>query len=108
MPLTRATIRQYEAFLAIADLHSISAAADRLGLTSSAVSQLLAELETELDATSFLQPKRYCATYGPPNNLQTISAITRPALYGSVRHWCSRAPPCLLQSRSMLRTSRKW
>lgn len=48
MPLTRATIRQYETFLAIADLHSISAAADRVGLTSSAVSQLLAELETEL------------------------------------------------------------
>jgi DNA-binding transcriptional LysR family regulator len=48
MPLTRATIRQYEAFLAIADLHSISAAADRLGLTSSAVSQLLAEMETDL------------------------------------------------------------
>jgi DNA-binding transcriptional LysR family regulator len=48
MPLTRATIRQYETFLAIADLHSISAAADRLGLTPSAVSRLLAELETEL------------------------------------------------------------
>ena len=48
MPLTRVTIRQFEAFLAIVDLHSIGAAADRLGLTSSAVSQLLADLETEL------------------------------------------------------------
>jgi len=48
MPLTRITIRQFEAFLAIVDLHSIGAAAARLGLTSSAVSQLLAELETEL------------------------------------------------------------
>ena len=48
MALTRVTIRQFEAFLAIVDLHSIGAAADRLGLTSSAVSQLLAELEAEL------------------------------------------------------------
>ncbi len=48
MALTRVTIRQFEAFLAIVDLHSIGAAAERLGLTSSAVSQLLAELEAEL------------------------------------------------------------
>src|SRR5258708_29482463 len=48
MPLNRVTLRQFEAFLAIADLHSIGAAANRLGLTSSAVSQLLAELESEL------------------------------------------------------------
>ncbi|WP_027778542.1 LysR family transcriptional regulator [Paraburkholderia caledonica] len=48
MALTRITIRQFEAFLAIVDLQSIGAAGQRLGLTSSAVSQLLAELETEL------------------------------------------------------------
>jgi len=47
MALTRVTIRQFEAFLAIVDLQSIGAAAGRLGLTSSAVSQLLAELEAE-------------------------------------------------------------
>jgi DNA-binding transcriptional LysR family regulator len=48
MALTRVTIRQFEAFLAIVDLHSIGAAAERLGMTSSAVSQLLSELEAEL------------------------------------------------------------
>lgn len=48
MPLTRITIRQFEAFLAVADLRSMAAAAERLGLTSSAVSQLLAQLEAEL------------------------------------------------------------
>lgn len=48
MALTRITVRQFEAFLAIVDLNGIAAAADRLGLTSSAVSQLLAELEREL------------------------------------------------------------
>jgi DNA-binding transcriptional LysR family regulator len=48
MALTRITIRQFEAFLAIVDLNGIAAAAERLGLSSSAVSQLLAELEREL------------------------------------------------------------
>ncbi|SIT47456.1 Transcriptional regulator [Paraburkholderia piptadeniae] len=48
MALTRITIRQFEAFLAIVDQNGIAAAAERLGLTSSAVSQLLAELEREL------------------------------------------------------------
>ena len=37
-----------EVFLAIVDQNGIAAAAERLGLTSSAVSQLLAELEREL------------------------------------------------------------
>ncbi|HZZ13081.1 MAG TPA: LysR family transcriptional regulator [Paraburkholderia sp.] len=48
MPLTRVTLRQFETFLAIVDMHSIGAAAQRLGLTSSAVSQLLGDLEAEL------------------------------------------------------------
>ena len=48
MPLTRTTLRQFEAFAAIAELRSFAAAADRLGLTSSAVSQLVAELESVL------------------------------------------------------------
>ncbi|MEX3931684.1 LysR family transcriptional regulator [Paraburkholderia phymatum] len=48
MALTRVTIRQFEAFLAIVDQNGIAAAAERLGLTSSAVSQLLAELEREI------------------------------------------------------------
>jgi len=45
MSLTRTTIRQFEAFVAVADTLSFSAAGDRLGLTSSAVSQLVSELE---------------------------------------------------------------
>jgi len=48
MPLTRFSLRQLEAFSAVADLHSFSAAAERLGLTSSAISQLVAELEATL------------------------------------------------------------
>ncbi|KXU82764.1 LysR family transcriptional regulator [Paraburkholderia monticola] len=61
MPLTRVTIRQFEAFLAIVDLHSIGAAAQRLGLTSSAVSQLLAELEAELGFRLFDRTTRRVA-----------------------------------------------
>lgn len=45
MPLTRYTIRQLEAFVAVADTRGISSAAGRLGLSAQAVSQLVAELE---------------------------------------------------------------
>ena len=48
MSLTRITLRQFEAFVAVADVRSFAAASERLGLTSSAVSQLVAELETTL------------------------------------------------------------
>lgn len=45
MALTRITIRQCEAVVAVAETLSFVSAAERLGLTSSAVSQLVAELE---------------------------------------------------------------
>jgi DNA-binding transcriptional LysR family regulator len=45
MPLTRFTLRQIEAFMAVAEVHSFTVAASRLGLTAQAVSQLVAELE---------------------------------------------------------------
>ena len=45
MPLTRFTLRQIEAFNAVAEAHSFTVAASRLGLTAQAVSQLVAELE---------------------------------------------------------------
>lgn len=48
MALTRFSLRQLEAFVAVADLHSFAAASERLGLSSSAVSQLIAELEATL------------------------------------------------------------
>lgn len=46
MPLTRLTLRQFEAFVLVADVRSFSTAAGRLGLTVQAVSQLVAELES--------------------------------------------------------------
>jgi DNA-binding transcriptional LysR family regulator len=48
MPLTRFTLRQMEAFMAVAEVHSFTLAASRLGLTAQAVSQLIAELEAIL------------------------------------------------------------
>ncbi len=46
--LSRITLRQFEAFEAVADLRGFAAASERLGLTSSAVSQLVAELESTI------------------------------------------------------------
>ena len=48
MPLTRLTLRQFEAFGAVADARGFAPAALRMGLSASAVSQLVAELEASL------------------------------------------------------------
>ena len=53
MPLTRFKLRQMEAFVAFAELRSFSAAAERMGLTGQAVSQLVAELESILSFRLF-------------------------------------------------------
>ncbi len=53
MALTRFTLRQLEAFSAVAELHSFSAAAQRLGMTAQAISQLIAELESSLSFRLF-------------------------------------------------------
>jgi len=45
MAFTRFTLRQLEAFLAVAEVLSFTVAASRLGLSAQAVSQLVAELE---------------------------------------------------------------
>lgn len=48
MPLTRFSLRQIETFTAIAELHSFAGAGERLGMTASAISQQVAELESIL------------------------------------------------------------
>ena len=45
MALARITTRQFEAFVAVADELSFAFAGERLGLSASAVSQLIAERE---------------------------------------------------------------
>ncbi len=48
MPLTRLTLRQFEAFVAVADLRGFASAGEQMGLSSSAVSQLIAEMEATI------------------------------------------------------------
>jgi DNA-binding transcriptional LysR family regulator len=61
MPLTRYTLRQIEAFIAVAEVHSFTLAAARLGLTAQAVSQLVAELEGVLGFRIFDRTTRKVA-----------------------------------------------
>lgn len=48
MAFTRITLRQIEAFIGVVEAHSFTVAASRLGLTTQAVSQLVADLESVL------------------------------------------------------------
>lgn len=61
MPLTRFTLRQIEAFIAVAEVNSFTATAGRLGLTAQAVSQLVAELEAVLGFRLFDRTTRKVA-----------------------------------------------
>lgn len=61
MALSRYTVRQLEAFSAVAELLSYTAASSRLGLTPSAVSQLVAELETAVGFKLFDRSTRKVA-----------------------------------------------
>ena len=61
MPLSRFTLRQIEAFIAVAEAHSFTMAASRLGLTAQAVSQLIAELEAILGFRLFDRTTRKVA-----------------------------------------------
>ena len=53
MSLSRFTLRQFEAFVTVADTLSFTEAGNRLGLTPSAISQLIVELETSLGLRLF-------------------------------------------------------
>lgn len=58
MRFSRFTLRQLEAFVTVAQLHSFSAASDRLALTAQAVSRLVAELESVLGFKLFVRTTR--------------------------------------------------
>lgn len=64
MPLSRFTFRQIEAFITVAEAHSFTVAAARLGLTAQAVSQLIAELEGILGFRLFDRTTRKVALSG--------------------------------------------
>ena len=61
MSLSRTSLRQFEAFSAVAELLSFGAAAERLSLTPSAISQLITELESALGFRLFERTTRKVA-----------------------------------------------
>ncbi len=61
MSLPRYTLRQLDAFVTVAEVLSFTAAAERLALTPSAVSQLVVELESSLDFRLFERSTRKVA-----------------------------------------------
>jgi DNA-binding transcriptional LysR family regulator len=78
MPLTRYTIRQLEAFAAVAEAHGISAAAGRLGLSAQAVSQLIAELESHVGFRLFDRTTRSVVLTAPGRDfLNTVETALR-------------------------------
>ena len=58
MSLSRFTLRQFEAFVTVAETLSFKDAGDRLGLTPSAISQLVVELEATLGLRLFNRTTR--------------------------------------------------
>ena len=92
MSLTRFTVRQIEAFVVVAEHRSFSAAAERLGLTAQAVSQLVADLEALLEFKLFDRTTRRVALSsagqafraGAEGLLRQVQAVERVA--DDVRH----------------------
>jgi DNA-binding transcriptional LysR family regulator len=85
MPLPRYTLRQLDAFVTVAEALSFTDAANRLGLTPSAVSQLVVELESSLGFKLFERSTRKVAlsAAGRPQ----ICAIGLPAWFALPRPW---------------------
>ncbi len=79
MPLTRFSLRQFEAFSAVADAQGFGAAGQRMGLSSSAVSQLVAELEATLGFRLFDRHTRRVALSSAGREfLGTAQTVLRP------------------------------
>lgn len=78
MPLSRYTLRQLEAFAAVADAHSFAGAGERLGLTAQAVSQLVAEFEATLGFRLFDRTTRRVALSSAGRDLRaSIESVLR-------------------------------
>lgn len=78
MALARITLRQYEAFCAVAELLSFAGAGDRLHLTPSAVSQLVSELEATVGFRLFDRSTRRVAVSAAGRDfLGTAQAVLR-------------------------------
>lgn len=105
MAFLRFTLRQLETFVCVAELRSFAGAAERLGMTPQAVSQLIAELEKVLSFRLFDRSTRKvslsaagsdflprckppCATRAPVKVPLPMCATGLRAWSGSGRPWC--------------------
>ena len=80
MPLSRFTLRQFEAFVTVAETLSFTEAGNRMGLTPSAVSQLVVELENSLGLRLFDRSTRKVELSGPGRELlSSAEAVLRYA-----------------------------
>lgn len=78
MSLTRYTLRQFEAFVAVAETLGFATAGKRLGLSASAVSQLIAELESSLGFKLFERTTRRVELSVPGRSyLPSVLAVLR-------------------------------
>ncbi|HPQ96145.1 MAG TPA: LysR family transcriptional regulator, partial [Thiolinea sp.] len=109
MALTRITIRQIEAVIAVADTSSFKLASERLGMTAQAISQLVAEFENQIGFAMFDRTTRRVELSGAGkallpfanttlrrlqdlqlsaqtirNNLQTIVTVGAPLVLASL------------------------
>ncbi|MCB1639285.1 MAG: LysR family transcriptional regulator, partial [Thiothrix sp.] len=109
MALTRITIRQIEAVIAVADTASFKLASERLGMTAQAISQLVAEFENQIGFAMFHRTTRHVELSGAgkallpfanttlrrlqdlqlsartiKNNLQTIVTVGAPLVLASL------------------------
>lgn len=76
MPLTRISVRQLEAFVTVARRRSFAAASKDLGLSASAVSQLVSELEDTLGFRLFDRTTRRVALSSAGRELQGQAQAT--------------------------------
>ena len=80
MPHPRTSLRQFETFVTVAELLSFSAAAARLSLTPSAVSQLVVELESAVGFRLFDRSTRKVALSGAGQQfLASAESVVRHA-----------------------------
>ena len=75
MPLIRITPRQLEAFVTVAEAEGFGEAASRLSLTPSAISQLVAELESATGLRLFDRTTRRVARAWPAPSCSARDAL---------------------------------
>ena len=96
------TLRQYEAFLKTVECASVSAAAQALGVSQSALTQLLAGLERDCGFPLLVRNRG--GVHLTPAGKALLPAVQRMRTGAAASRRCASAPA----ARSALRRSRAW